>query len=220
MKNLKNALLLRQLYQLKHLGYRYTSVSAYKEEEPDLTLPNTLETLEKQAQECHLCMLSKHRKKVVFGEGASTADLMIVGDTPSSVDDTLGKVFSDRSGEVLTKMIENVLGLTRKEVYITNILKCKALDSQTPSHTYAQTCKPYLLKQIELVQPKVILVFGELPYYYLSDDESPMTSIHGIAHKKDNYTILPTYHPSYLLRNPSIKKEIFEDLKKVKELLK
>jgi len=90
LKNLKNALLLKQLYQLKQLGYNYTSVTAFKEEEPDLTLPNTLESLKKQAKECHLCALSKSRQKVVFGEGSVNATVMFVGDTPSNSDDSEG----------------------------------------------------------------------------------------------------------------------------------
>jgi len=219
MKNLKNALLLKQLYQLKQLGYNYTSVNIFKEEEPDLTLPNTLESLEKQAQECHLCELSKSRQKVVFGEGSLTATVMIVGDAPSNSDDSAGKVFTGRSGELLTKMLENVLGLTRQEVYITNVLKCRALDTQSPSPTFAHTCHPYLLKQIELIQPKIIIAFGELAYQYLTGDDSLLSEARGSVHEKEGYKVIPTYHPNYLLRNPSAKKEVFEDLKKVKSVL-
>ena len=219
MKNLKNALLLKQLYQLKQLGYTYTSVNIFKENEPDLTLPNTLKTLEKQAKECHLCELSKTRNSVVFGEGSQEATLMLVGDGPSVSDDSSGKIFTGRAGEILTKMLENVLGLTREEVYITNILKCRALDTHSPSPTYAHTCHPYVLKQIELIKPKMIIALGELAYQYLTNDDSPMDTVHGTTHEHENYIVIPTYHPSYLLRNPSTKKEVFEDLKKVKVLL-
>lgn len=219
MKNLRNALLLKQLYQLKQLGYRYTSVTPYQEEEPDFTLPNTLESLHKQARECHLCALSKSREKVVFGEGAMDANLMFVGDTPSNSDDSSGKVFTGRSGELLTKMIENVLGVSRADVYITNVLKCRAIDTQTPSPTHAHTCHPYLLKQIELIKPKIIVALGETAYHYLTGDDSEMSKVRGTLHKQDTYTIIPTYHPNYLLRNPSAKKDVFDDLKKIKELM-
>ena len=219
MKNLRNALLLKQLYQLKQLGYRYTSVTPYQEEEPDFTLPNTLESLHKQARECHLCALSKSREKVVFGEGAMDANLMFVGDTPSNSDDSSGKVFTGRSGELLTKMIENVLGVSRADVYITNVLKCRAIDTQTPSPTHAHTCHPYLLKQIELIKPKIIVALGETAYHYLTGDDSEMSNVRGTLHKQDGYTIIPTYHPNYLLRNPSAKKDVFDDLKKIKELM-
>ncbi|SFV64313.1 Uracil-DNA glycosylase, family 4 [hydrothermal vent metagenome] len=219
MKNLKNALLLKQLYQLKQLGYQYTSVTIFKEDEPDLTLPNTLESLKKQANECHLCELSKSRNKVVFGEGLKTATLMIVGDFPSHSDDSTGKIFTTRTGELLTKMIENVLGLNRQDVYLTNVLKCRALDTQSPSPAFAHTCYPYLLKEIALVKPKLIIAFGELAHHYLSGDDSNISKARGTVYEKDDYKVIPTYHPNYLLRNPSAKKEVFEDLKKVKELL-
>lgn len=219
MKNLKNALLLKQLYQLKQLGYRYTSVTPYKEDEPNLTLPNTLESLKKQATECHLCDLSKHRNKVVFGEGNPQAKLMIVGDMPNDTDDSSGKIFTGRSGELLTKMIENVLGIKREDVYITNLLKCRALNTQAPSPAHAHTCHPYLLKEIELVKPSVILTMGELAYQYLCDDDTPLSQARGNVQNRESYTLIPTYHPNHLLRNPSAKKEVFEDLLKVKGLL-
>jgi len=219
MKNLKNALLLKQLYQLKQLGYNYTSVTAFQEEEPDLSLPNTLESLEKQAKECHLCALSKSRQKVVFGEGSIHAELMFVGDAPSNSDDSAGKIFTGRSGDILTKMIENVLGLTRAEVYITNVLKCRALDTQTPSPSHSHTCHPYLLKEIELIKPKIIVAFGETAYHCLTGDDSEIAHVHGTLHKDGEYTIVPTYHPNYLLRNPSAKKDVLDDLLKVKNLL-
>jgi len=219
MKNLKNALLLKQLYQLKHLGYRYTSLTPYQEDEPNFSLPNTLEALKKQALECHLCSLSKSREKVVFGEGNVNAKLMIVGDMPSNNDDSTGKIFTGRSGELLTKMIENVLNISREEVYISNILKCKALEMQTPSPTHAHTCHPYLLKEIALVNPTVIIAFGTLAYHYLTEDDTPIEKIRGTLCTQKKYRIMPTYHPSYLLRNPSAKKEVFEDLLKVKALL-
>lgn len=219
MKNLKNALLLKQLYQLKQLGYKYTSVIAYQETEPDLTLPDNLDFLEKQAKNCHLCALSKSRQKVVFGEGNLNANLMFVGDTPSSSDDSIGKIFTGRSGEMLTKMIENVLQLHRNDVYLTNVLKCRSLDQQSISPTYAHTCHPYLLKEISLVKPKVIIALGDIAYYYLTGDNTEFANIRGTVQKQDGYTIIPTYHPSYLLRNPSAKKIVFEDLLKIKGLL-
>ncbi len=219
MKNLHNALLLKHLYQLKNLGYKYTSIVPYQEKEPDFTLPNTFEALKNQAMGCHLCTLSKSRQKVVFGEGNVHAELMIVGDAPSNSDDSAGKIFTGRTGDTVSKMIENVLALKRSDVYITNLLKCHALDSESPSPIDAHTCQPYLLKEIELVKPKLIVTFGEMAYRYLTGDDSSLADIRGTIHEKEDYKIIPTFHPSYLLRNPSAKKEVFEDLKKVKSLL-
>jgi len=219
MKNLKNALLLKQLYQLKQLGYQYTSFVPYQEESSNLTLPNTLDKLKKQADDCHLCLLSKSRQKVVFGEGNINATLMLVGDMPSSSDDSSGKIFTGRSGELLTNMLKNVLHIDRQDVYITNILKCKALDKQNPSPAYAHTCHPYLLKEIELIKPKIIVALGSLAYEYLCGDNSPIENIRGTVNMQKDYIVIPTYHPNHLLRNPSLKKESFEDLLKVKEYL-
>lgn len=219
MKNLHNALLLKHLYQLKNLGYKYTSIVPYQEKEADFTLPNTFEALRKQALECHLCELSKNRQKVVFGEGNVNASLMIVGDNPSNSDDSTGKIFTDRTGDTVTRMIENVLELKRSDVYITNVLKCRPLDTQQPSPTNSHTCYPYLLKEIEIVKPKVILAFGEMAYRYLTGDDTPLEDIRGTVHKKEDYKIIPTFHPSYLLRNPSARKDVLDDLLKVKASL-
>jgi len=219
MKNLRNAFLLKQLYQLKQLGYNYTDITVYKEDELNLTLPNTLEALQKQAQNCHLCELSKSRQKVVFGEGDPHADLLFIGEAPGATEDSSGKPFVGRSGELLTKMIENVLQISRSDVYITNIVKCRPPNNQVPTPTQAHTCQPYLLKQIELIKPKLIITLGATAYHYLTGDETGITKIRGTLHKQNGYTLIPTYHPSYLLRNPSAKKEVFEDLLKVKDLM-
>ncbi len=219
MKNLKNALLLKQLYQLKQLGYKYTSVTAYKDEEQDFTLPNTLKSLEKQAIECYLCELSKSRHKVVFGEGNQDADILFIGEAPGATEDSTGKPFVGRAGELLTKMIENVLHISRNDVYITNIVKCRPSNNETPTPSQAHTCQPYLLKQIELIRPKLIVTLGVTAYHYLTGDDTELSKVRGTIHKQNDYTIIPTYHPSYLLRNPSAKKEVFDDLLKVKELM-
>ncbi len=219
MKNLKNALLLKQLYQLKQLGYRYTDITPFQEEKVDLALPDTLESLQKQALACHLCELSKSRKKVVFGEGNPHADILIIGEGPGATEDSSGKPFVGRSGEVLTKMLQNVLGLSRNDVYITNIVKCRPPNNRVPTPTEAHTCQSYLLKQIALIQPRLILTLGATAYHYLTGDDTGITKIRGTIHTYGKATLLPTYHPSYLLRNPSAKKEVMVDLLKVKELM-
>jgi len=219
MKNLKNALLLKQLYLLKQLGYKYTDLTPFKEDEPNLSLPNTLDKLKKQAMECHLCQLSKSRTHVVFGEGNTEAELMFVGEAPGATEDSAGKPFIGRSGELLTKMIENVLQIARSEVYITNIVKCRPRNNAEPAPTEAHTCQPYLLKQIELIKPRIIVALGATAYHYLSGDDSNISKVRGTVFQKKGYTLVPTYHPSYLLRNPSAKKEVFEDMKMIRKLL-
>jgi DNA polymerase len=219
MKNLKNALLLKHLYQLKDLGHRYTDLTLFKEDPSDLMLPNTMEALKKQALNCHLCELSKSRTKVVFGEGNENADILFVGEGPGASEDTQGKPFVGRSGELLTKMIENVLEIPRSEVYIANIVKCHPPGNRAPTATEAHTCRPYLFKQIELIKPKLVVTLGATAYHYLTDDTTPISQIRGVINQQKEYTIIPTFHPSYLLRNPSAKKEVFEDLKKIKTLI-
>jgi len=219
MKNLKNALLLKQLYLLKQLGYQYTNVTAFKEEEPDLALPDTLEKLKKQAMDCHLCNLSKSRTHVVFGEGNADAAIMFVGEAPGASEDSSGKPFVGRSGDLLTKMIENVLMIPRSEVYISNIVKCRPANNAEPTPSEAHTCSPYLSKQLALIKPKIVVALGATAYHYLSGDDSDISKVRGTVQTAEGYTLIPTYHPAYLLRNPSAKKEVFEDLKMVKSLM-
>ena len=220
MKNLQNALLLKQLYQLKELGYKYTDAKLYRgKEQSELELPNTLEELKKQAQNCHLCSLSKGRYHVVFGEGNGKAEVMFIGDAPLEIEDNEAKPFLGRGGEMLTAMIEKVLALPRQNVYITNLLKCRPLTNQEVHESEFHTCKAYLFKEIALVQPKVIVTLGEKAYHYLTNDSTALKEIRGTVIAQENYSIIPTYHPNFLLKNPSLKKEVFLDLQKVKSIL-
>ena len=220
MKNLQNALLLKQLHQLKALGYNYTDAKPYTgKEQSELTLPDNLESLKEQALNCHLCSLSKSRYHVLFGEGKADANVMFVGDAPLEIEDNEGRPFLGRGGEMLTAMIEKVLGVPRDNVYITNLLKCRPLASQEVHESEFHTCKAYLFKEIALVNPKVIVTLGEKAYHYLTNDTTPLKEIRGTLLPKEGYTIVPTYHPNFLLKNPSLKKEVFLDLQRVKGLL-
>jgi DNA polymerase len=220
MKNLHNALLLKQLYQLKELGYKYTSTEPFKEDDTNLLeLPNSLQALKSQALNCHLCSLSKSRNRVVFGEGNEQADVMFIGDAPLEIKDNEGKPFLGRGGEMLTAMIEKVLALPRQDVYITNLLKCHPLANKEVHESEYHTCKAYLFKEIELVQPKVIVTLGEKAYHYLTNDFTALKEIRGTVMQKEKHVIVPTYHPNFLFKNPSFKKEVFGDLQKVKGLL-
>jgi len=219
MKNLHNALLLKRLYQLKNLGYKYTSEKPFSEDDKILLeLPNTLSQLKQQALNCHLCSLSKSRTQVVFGEGNEQADIMFIGDVPLEIEDNEGKAFLGRGGEMLTAMIEKVLKTPRQEVYLTNLLKCRPLANKEVHESEYHTCKAYLFKEIELVNPKVIVTLGEKAYHYLTNDLTALKEVRGTVIEKEEHLIVPTYHPSFLLKNPSLKMDVFEDLKKVREL--
>jgi DNA polymerase len=219
MKNLKNALLLKQLYIQKEIGFCYTSMMPYCDKEPNLSLPQNLKELQQQANNCHLCELSKSRTNVVFADGNIDAKIMFVGEGPGATEDSMGKPFVGKSGELLTKMIENVLLLKREEIYIANIVKCRPPNNRTPHEEEAYTCLPYLQKQIELINPKIIVTLGATAYRYLTNDSTGITKVRGTIHTQNGYKLIPTYHPSYLLRNPSAKKEAFEDLKLIKSLI-
>ncbi len=220
MKNLHNALLLKQLYQLKQLGYRYTDTTPSQYKVSELQLPSSIEALEKQASDCHLCELSKSRHHVVFGAGNEEAEILFVGEGPGAIEDDTGHPFVGRAGEVLTNMIEKVLLIPRSEVYISNIVKCHPPNNRAPTATEAHTCLPYLLKQIDYIKPKIVVTLGNTAYHYLTGDESKITQIRGTLQKRGDYTIIPTFHPSYLLRNPSAKQEAFIDMKLIKSLMK
>jgi len=220
MKNLHNALLLKQLYQLRELGYKYTDTKPFSHQEQNpLELPNTLKELKYQANNCHLCSLSKSRTNVVFGEGDENANIMFVGDFPLEMEDDAGKPFLGRGGEMLTAMIEKVLTLSRQNVYVTNLLKCRPLQGQALHETPFHTCKAYLFKEIEIIKPKIVITLGEEVYHYLSNDTGDFKTLRGTVIDAKDYLIVPTYHPNFLLKNPSLKKEVFIDLKKVKSLL-
>jgi len=219
MKNLHNALQLKQLHILKQLGYDYTDTLPSELEADSIDLPNTMAKLFDATLTCHLCELSKSRQKTVFGEGDENADILFVGEGPGATEDSTGRPFVGRAGEVLTKMIENVLHLPRSQVYITNIVKCRPPNNRAPTESEALSCRPFLQKQIALIKPRIIVTLGATAYKYLTNDDSPISRVRGTIIQGDGHKIIPTFHPSYLLRNPSAKKEVLHDLLKIKELL-
>ena len=222
MENLQNLKLLRDLYRYKSLGYTYFSdiKKPVISLQTDIDLPNSLEQLSLTAHQCSLCTLANSRKQVVFGEGNPAADIMFVGEGPGAVEDETGRPFVGKSGELLTKIIETTLGVKREEVYIANIVKCRPPLNRVPSKEEAQKCIPFLMKQIELVKPKIIITLGATSYQYLSGDyDSAISKIRGEMIQFSSALLMPTFHPSFLLRNPSAKKYVFLDMQKVKALL-
>ena len=218
MNRLYNALQLKRLYQLKNLGINYVPLLE-KRVSADTNLPNSFKTLEQFVLQCQLCPLSKTKTKTVFGEGDIDAALMFVGEGPGAQEDITGRPFVGRAGELLTKMIENAIEIPRSKTYIANIVKCRPPNNRVPTPQEAHTCLPYLQKQIELVSPSIIVALGSTAYHYLTGDKSSISKVRGETIDMGNYVLIPTYHPSYLLRNPSAKKEAYQDLLKIKRLL-
>ena len=210
---------LKHLYTLQMFGEEYFEGYNFQEEIATSIMPNELTKLEELVSKCKLCSLHKTRHNIVFGAGNPKAKLMFVGEAPGRDEDLQGKPFVGRSGEVLTKMIENVLNLKRSDVYIGNILKCRPPHNRDPEIGEVENCKKYLLKQIEIIQPKLIVTLGKIAFRYLLDDETPITIARGKVYNFNSIKVIPTFHPSYLLRNPSKKKEAKVDLEFIKTFL-
>lgn len=210
--------ILYALYQNEWIGTEYMN-PINLDQIPTDSLPNDLEELKKIVLSCHLCDLSKTRTNVVFGEGNPHAKVMFIGEGPGATEDETGRPFVGRAGQLLTKMIENVLEISRNEVYIANIVKCRPPNNRVPTPQEAKTCIPYLFKQIEIIDPEILVALGSTSYRWLTGDTTPISKVRGEIIAYRGKKLIPTFHPSYLLRNPSKKKEAYEDLLKIKELL-
>ncbi len=220
MKKHKKLHILNTLYIYKSLGLKYIDniQDITQNNNSTKSLPNNLNNLQNIVQNCHLCQLSKTRKNVVFGEGDENADIMFIGEGPGATEDETGKPFVGKAGELLTKIIENVLFLQREQVYIANIVKCRPPNNRVPTPNEVESCLPYLLKQINLIKPKIIITLGATAYNNLTNDKTSISKIRGEVLSFGNAKLIPTFHPSFLLRNPSAKKYVFADMKKVKRL--
>ena len=210
---------LKRLYQLKNLGYNYIDLididSDFNEE---IALPSDMQLLRQRVENCHLCSFCKTRTQTVFGEGNEDAKIVFVAHAPGATEDSIGRPFVGRAGGVLTKMIENVLELKREDVYITYILKCKPSSAGIGASEIVE-CKPYILKQLELIKPKLVVALGDTAVTALSNAKLSISEIRGEFIDMKDYKLLATYHPSFLLRNPSLKKESYQDLLKIKSFI-
>jgi uracil-DNA glycosylase len=152
---------------------------------------------------CHRCELGQYRTHAVIGRGNPTADVLIVGEGPGQSEDEQGLPFVGRSGQLLEKILESVHFNSEKDVYICNIVKCRPPDNRTPTPDEAEACKPYLLEQIRIVNPKIILLTGATAVRGLTGDKRGITKIRGQWIEWQGYLCMPIFHPAYLLRNPS-----------------
>ena len=211
--------LLHQLYQYRALGFDYIKYER-KLAPPKVVSDDSLHALEKTLASCQLCGLAKCRKKVVFGEGNPNATLMFIGEGPGASEDEAGCPFVGRAGQLLTKIIENVLHVSRNDVYIANIVKCRPPKNRVPLPEEVDACKPFLLQQIAQINPRIIVALGSTSYHHLTGEfDSKITQVRGQVMAFGDAKLVPTYHPSFLLRNPSAKKEVYLDMLKVKSLL-
>lgn len=169
--------------------------------------------------QCTRCKLhTLGRRQVVFGVGHPQARLMFVGEAPGEDEDKQGEPFVGRAGQLLTKIIE-AIGMTREQVYIANVIKCRPPGNRNPEPDEVDTCEPFLFRQIAIIQPRIVVALGKFAAQSLLRTTEPITRLRGRVFDFRGASLLPTFHPAYLLRNPPAKREVWEDMKKVRDLL-
>lgn len=180
----------------------------------EMTVEDELKKVEKQVKNCTRCRLHETRTQGVFARGRADSDLMLIGEGPGADEDREGEPFVGRAGKLLDEII-TAMGLERDEVYITNIVKSRPPQNRDPRADEIEACWPYLERQIELVDPRVMMTLGKPASNTLLDRNSAMYEMRGEWFKYDGIPLLPTYHPAYLLRSPSEKEKVWADVKKV-----
>jgi len=171
--------------------------------------------------DCTRCKLhTLGRTQIVFGVGNPNADLMFVGEAPGGDEDIQGIPFVGRAGQLLTKIIE-AIGLSRNDVYIANVIKCRPPQNRNPEPDEVESCEPFLFRQIDTIEPKVIVALGKFAAQALLRTDAPISRLRGrVFEYRGGAKLIPTFHPAYLLRNPASKREVWEDMKVVRNLLK
>jgi uracil-DNA glycosylase len=178
----------------------------------------SLEAIREEMGDCQRCKLHRTRKTLVFGEGNRKASLMFIGEGPGYDEDVQGRPFVGRAGQLLTKIIQ-AIQLQREEVYIANIVKCRPPQNRNPERDEIEACSPFLLKQIKAIRPRIICALGTFAAQTLLKTTDKITSLRGRVFDLQGIQVMPTYHPAYLLRNPERKRDVWEDMKRIKELL-
>jgi DNA polymerase len=177
--------------------------------------------LEEEVLACRRCPLAITRTHAVPGEGTIEADLMFVGEAPGHDEDLQGRPFVGRAGQLLTKII-GAMTFQRDEVYITNVVKCRPPENRTPGREEVELCSPYLLKQLEIIRPRVIVTLGKVAADFFVRSPLGMTELRGKFFEFQQIPVMPTFHPSYLIRNEGnkeIKRLVWEDMQQVMRLL-
>jgi DNA polymerase len=185
------------------------------------TLPRkslSLEEVRKELGDCQRCSLGRVRTNLVFGEGNHKAEIVFVGEAPGRDEDIQGRPFVGRAGQLLTRIII-AMGLKREDVYICNILKCRPPGNRNPKPEEIITCEPFLIKQLQAINPKVICALGTFAAHTLLKMDVPITVLRGKFHTYHGIQLMPTYHPAFLLRNPAAKKQVWDDVQKIMKVL-
>ena len=198
-----------------------SKVSQVKEEpkayRPAGTLPaGDLGLLQKAVSACEKCKLHSGRTNTVFGSGPSTAKLMFIGEGPGEDEDRQGEPFVGRAGQLLTRIIQSI-NLTREEVYIANIIKCRPPGNRNPEPDEIKACEPFLIKQLEAIRPMIICALGTFAAQTLLETDEKISRLRGRFFSYRNARLIATFHPAFLLRNPERKRDVWEDMKMIRE---
>jgi len=175
----------------------------------------TLEELREAIGDCQRCKLSSGRTHLVFGVGNPKAKVMFVGEGPGRDEDLKGEPFVGRAGQLLTDIITKGMGMKRADVYIANVIKCRPPENRNPESDEVESCEPFLVRQIELIKPKVLVALGKFAVQSLLKSKVPIMRLRGEWQNYHGIKLMPTLHPAYLLRNPGDKKLVWQDIKKV-----
>lgn len=168
---------------------------------------------------CERCGYAKTRKNTVFGEGSLHSPIMLIGEGPGAVEDETGRPFVGPAGKLLDKMLE-AIDLDRSRVYICNVVKCRPPHNRDPEQKCVDQCIGYLREQVRFIRPKVIVCLGRIAANHILHEKQGITRIHGEIYERKNFIIIPTFHPSALLRNEELKKPAWEDMKTIRQVLK
>jgi len=211
--------LVRELELLREFGFTHLDISGgqailpvRKPTDKIVCLP--LDEHRTIVMACEKCRLSKSRTQVVYGVGNPSADLMFIGEAPGRDEDIQGEPFVGRAGQLLTDIIK-AMKLSRDDVYIANVIKCRPPENRNPEPDELDECRPYIRQQVEIIQPKVIVTLGRFALQSLTEKAFAISSVRGQWLDYNGVKVMPTYHPAYLLRNPAAKKEVWADMKKV-----
>jgi DNA polymerase len=182
--------------------------------------PETLEFVRADLGDCTRCKLHRlGRRQIVYGVGNACAELMFIGEAPGHDEDVQGIPFVGRAGQLLTKIIE-AIDLRREDVYIANVIKCRPPENRNPESDEVASCEPFLFRQVQVIKPRVIVALGTFAAQALLRTNDPISRLRGRVFHYGDARLIPTFHPAYLLRSPERKREVWEDMKKVRALLR
>jgi DNA polymerase len=192
---------------------RKSEKETHQEDSPAVVY-ETMDEIRDAIVNCRKCPLHKTRKNVVFGEGNESAKLVFVGEAPGADEDRQGRPFVGRAGQKLTQIIE-AMGLSRSDVFIANVLKCRPPDNRNPLPDEIKACEPYLIAQLKLIKPKIICALGTFSAQTLLRTDQRISSLRGRFYTYHSIKLMPTYHPAFILRNPKFKRDVWEDVQKI-----